>query len=604
MALVKNGMEEERAEETMTEIRSLLHLPVEKFARALENVENLSAVAKEKRFIAALAIGAFLGFVGAVGSALYTSVEVGKMSAIIQEQSRTIRELGFFGEQLAKSVHKWAEKEEEDRFMLIETTLLGSELDAATDELNMFVQAFYAALRHDIDAGLLPPRALKQAEEQIELYANNNHLTPVYPLATEMVSMPNSFIVGSKGLAILIHVPLVEDKDRDIRRLLLLDSAILSSDNDVIELAATHDYIAVNQKEDVHSVHSAADLQGCHKIQDTYLCKDQGLIDKTPASCVGALYYEDTQLAMNNCTLSDVHFHRPAIQINATAFLVDASYSNPTRVTKKCVGRNSENLRLVRPTPVAVEPGCTLFNPQFEAVAARATTTDAITRLHEYQLPGVKLATGEDGETHPLLDDAFGLDLQALDKIVQGYEVAENEGWREELEAFWLKHQVTLVGIAATIILIASLGIIGGLCRRYRCRKRSNGDDDGSDDDRRPPPPTTTPRRPQSDLEAGGAKKRLFAGYNSDVAAEETTDSDVLSSDTSTDSGADTINSPPKQVTIKGDGRTVTYRVTAKEDGSCVVAGPACSGPGEVAEGGQIADPEQGSGDHGAVVAP
>ncbi len=439
----------DKADAFLTRAKNLLDFPKRRLSQAVGKLTKMiSFEVQERQALLALAA---VGEVLAIGSGLYALEEVKRLNGIADKNAQHIKTLATDLTRLEELTDRWMKEDLISDHLADEAMAIGQELAAVTEHLDLVLEGIYAAKQHKLTSALVPPEVLIRMSDKVKEHAKYKKLTPVFDVRHHALDMPISYIMGTESLAVLCHIPMVEDKDSMVRKLYRLDSAVMQSRDRLVQIRPHKPYIAVDKREQKHSEHDLADLDLCPKMGTTYLCTERSIVYRESATCVGAVYFQNSALMTVACPVVDYELKLPAIQLTETEFMVAADQ----QTTMKCGERRPSFEHTKEDTRVTVPRGCTLSSPEFEATPAIMDLRQSINVSHELILPDY---VAVDATINSQLGDDLNLDILGdLDSIRESTDKVAKESTNGNASFVPLKGVYMGAGTGAMIVIFVAL---------------------------------------------------------------------------------------------------------------------------------------------------
>lgn len=514
--------------------------------------ENLlrfyGATAMEKRSATLFfgAVSAVMGSIMAVGSSLMAHNEINNMAKevrrIRKHENKMRGDMTKLGEGMKIIKGRSYEYHLEDQIVANLTLML----EPRILEFQEVLDGLYALKQHQLHPGLLPPEVLLEMQEELKRY-KDGEWHPIFSLKNELMSLPLSFIQGTRSLLIMIHVPTVSDSKSMMRKLYRLDSAVVESEDQLVRLISPRPYISVDKAWNIHQTMSNDDLASCHVIGKIHLCSDDNILLKKAIDCTSALFFGLTNLAVETCEAALVAEDMPAVQVNDTTYAI-----KPAVITTRCPGEEPKALTLSRVTRVQVNPECTVEGELF-TIAPRSPTVTPKVIAHRVLLPEVIVVNPPPTAKEVGAPD-INLDLFLNDFTGAGAgtddDYEEEEEKRLNWNSWWSAFLLGVLSFLSLVIITAlswacwRLGHKRGLKRQQMRRMNIEGEAGLRRADAKEP---KSRQRKVDNRQAGeGVVRADDGGFGSDGSSE----SDVADMGDGTGAGAESIigRRPPESV--------------------------------------------------------
>ena len=349
-----------------------------------------------------------------------------------------------------------------------ERTAAGLEARFLDEAVRGYIAAAYQALAGLLHPTFVGPEELREGLKRMEAEAAPRGMKPVpfeRPMET-FFSMPVSALINGTGLHLYVSVPMVPIAAPDFE-VLRLTAPPMAVDRDVfLELMPEKELLVIDQRRELHTELSAADLAACHRFQGTFFCQ-LATFQRGPRSCAAALLSGDKATAGGVCRKRVLR--RPAVVLPASngSFAMDVWSAEAQTVVTLCPGDQEQQMRRVEGRQrVAVGPGCVL----------RTSTT---TTFQASRLPEVQVATRVPHWLHEdLLEDVEAWEVAAYMADIMLEDVAVEFGHVRAAVSASRQWGTVKAGMLTILCVLGLTG--GGLFLRYlslwyKVRKERSG---------------------------------------------------------------------------------------------------------------------------------
>ncbi len=358
--------------------------------KSVGRLEKMTSLMEQR----SLAVMAAVGAVGMIGSAIYAAHEVMEMAK--RQRGMKIR-LAKLDEEMAalrEAFNKWSKTDFDMKLENVAVERLNQEILLAARRVDDVLSGVYATKQHRLHPSLVDVDALGDIAARVKSYMKRKGTSAVFGFKDELLNLPISYIQGSRGVLIMLHIPHVTDTTMAIRDLFHLDGAVLEGEGRLMRLQAREPYIAVNRKLMAHQTYTADEIQSCHKVSQTFLCTHDSIMLKTVASCTAALFKKDTEMATMYCERETIQTDQPVVQINASAYVINKGED----VTTRCPGKAPEFHHVSKPEVVRLEWGCTLHSKNFQITQPLKPYKELIQINHALRLLNVEMLSVDNME--------------------------------------------------------------------------------------------------------------------------------------------------------------------------------------------------------------
>ena len=438
---------------------------------AQQNLQLLIELAIRAKRFAGVLLG-LTGAVVAVGSAIYQAHQVTRLANDIGRVDHRVTMVVESQRKLENAIRQALELEKAE---IMEERLvyeLNGIYDHSAEMIESLITGIYAVRDHRLHPAVLPPQDLVEITKAVTDHKKKTGHATVFQTKLHLEDYPVSYILKEKGLIVLVHVPFVSDGEQMVRKLYHLQSAKFQSGKSFFDYHGDEKYFSINEKEEVFASHTVEDLMACQKAGTTYICTEQTMMHKTPATCVEALFRLDSDKVKDTCNKTHLGDKLKAFAVGPTTFV--ATESDTTRRT--CNG-NTKDYAVQANQQVQVHRGCIIRSDDY-IIAPPLTPTTPIRvaqhtlRFRMTELPGFAAYS-------PVLN--FSTDALSMGPVV------ETSSYMEDND------DKIIAGLGAALVLIIFAGL--GSCFCYRRHRRRQAKD--ARRERRPRRCESTPIRPR-----------------------------------------------------------------------------------------------------------
>ena len=420
----------------------------ERLKKADANLRTLTQFSdsRSKRFVTALAL---LGVTIAAGSAIWQAIQVDNTAKSISRVDHKVQQVIEDLYQMRVAIQAWehaAETEIMEERLVYE---LNAALDHAAEVIEELVQGIYSVRAHKLHPAILPPQDMVILSKKLKDRSSKLGHTPVLDAKAHLEDYPISYVLGDKGLLLLIHVPFVTDGRHMLRQLFQLQHAVFEYPDGFQELKGAETYIAVNKKEEVFSSHTLEELQQCHEIAQLRICTEPSVLYKTPSTCIEALYRQDHEKASQLCRKEPVKSSTPAFDVGPLTFVL----ANKQSVRSQCRGKMLTRV-IPANTTFTIPRGCSLESDDF--VLAPSYKTPKLMRIAIHQ-PILEPRIAGHEVLEAKLPEAVG-----KPPVIPTFDFSYKEGWTT----------MEVVAMTVTVLLLSTALGASICCVRTRCKRR------------------------------------------------------------------------------------------------------------------------------------
>lgn len=191
------------------------------------------------------------------------------------------------------------------------------------DALNTVIHAAQAAQQHRLAIDLLSAQELHQLYTDIQTKAETLHYTLLTRMATDLFQVEVSYLYDGETLMLLLHIPMVP-KQSLLTLYRLHPFPIPFSSDKALMPKPSSSVLAISQAPPwLTTTIELVDLLNCHRINSVHVCERHGILNRdTKATCLGALFENDVELAQTLCELELVPYQEYALQLESNWFLI------------------------------------------------------------------------------------------------------------------------------------------------------------------------------------------------------------------------------------------------------------------------------------------
>jgi len=405
---------------------------------AFEVEEDTSFRFRFRRFLGAVlgAIGGLL-FSGGLSSMFHSGVSASQMKAATEHTREAFNlhqeEINRLNETLKVSINRFNEAESEVEIVvgIMET---GLDLDENLDRVRDVRRGLSSLFHQQLDPGLIDPAVLRVAYESLVEQMRKQKSSPIFTdfIYLYSVDVSHRYLQDQLKIVVSVSVPGEQDGTR-LQVLRYLDFPFTLSypleDLEGSESAeANHEWrthyvmpVVENtllayrapssrQTSAVYKTITAADLQGCAKINGLYLCTKHNYVRSSPSSkCLSALHslrIDNPEMA-KYCTLQPAASEDMVLQESANTFRL---YSDrPEQLSVNCpYSQTSDRFDIHGLTRIQLAPGCVASVNDYVLEAETDTKVrGAPIEIKEFSLDEVVLSHDKRRNLAAMLDDPF-----------------------------------------------------------------------------------------------------------------------------------------------------------------------------------------------------
>jgi len=301
--------------------------------------------------------------------------------------------------------------------VLIISKLLNMEM-LIEDEIDRVWDAVQVAQQHRLSIRLIPAHKMAKLFGKIKRKAESTGNELLLDRSSDLYQIELSYCHDGEDIALVLHVPMAP-KSTTLRLLKFLPFPFSLSSKHFLMPQPTRRLLAISSDEPRLSMEfTEADLEGCHRVNNIYLCERQGtLMNRMDLTCLGALYGQRFRSAAELCDMKARPITEQVLQLNDNWFLVYAVQQFTAYITCRNA-TSSEHHFQVGVNKITVSPTCKVKLQDHVLYADTSLKdTNAIIQF-TFNLQDTPLASTEfddvettleelaqEGETDPTLDD-------------------------------------------------------------------------------------------------------------------------------------------------------------------------------------------------------
>ncbi len=311
------------------------------------------------------------GVIGLVGGATLLAGVVTMLfggSTPAWESSIVRHKIGAASLEHSNAIHNMAQRLDKvfhyDHFQLY-LNHMADHADRIQDLIYNLERAFYSLQRGQLDPLLVAPSDLQISLGKLEYLASSHEMHLAIRTVGDALLVPAFGLKTNSSLRIILPIPAYTSKLHLHRY--AGSPLIVAHHNGSRTLAAPqpqYTTIAVAARSSNHALLNKADLEGCFRIKDTYLCASLPLLFRREDSCLGSLFAANAKAIQDQCSFIPHPTPWHVTRTLASSFLI--SSVEDSSITAHCPNGDSTS----RPLPwgvslVYVPAGCHAQTPHF-----------------------------------------------------------------------------------------------------------------------------------------------------------------------------------------------------------------------------------------------
>ena len=183
-------------------------------------------------------------------------------------------------------------------------TKLRTQYEVLRDRYQRLESVMQQAHDHRLALGYLDMPTLRKIFNQAKFRAKQVNCVLLIRQPSELFQLELSYTYDGRQLLLMLHIPISQAEST--MRLYRLHRFPLPLSNDTFLIPAVEEHLLgiSNANHRFAIQYSLGDLSGCHQMGRTFLCNRNGMLFKYPEdTCLGSLYQQKYELAMELCTL-------------------------------------------------------------------------------------------------------------------------------------------------------------------------------------------------------------------------------------------------------------------------------------------------------------
>ena len=232
--------------------------------------------------------------------------------------------------------------------------------------------------RHEMPIGLLSPYDLTRMTSYLKNKPpKNGHY--LFTPEEAVRAAPVSWILNKNKLEVFIHIPTVHHHNESVRDLYRLVGAHLPGNKGLIQFLSPEDFISVSRDKQVHVPLTTSQLTECHKHGKLYLCERLDILYNKPSSCISALYYKDTKMAVDLCKLELVQRPASVLRVASHHYL----FKKGQKIVYHCGNIQPYIRPIKKDEEIKITPNCIVEGDGYKIYPKRFMRTETIAVSHQ-----------------------------------------------------------------------------------------------------------------------------------------------------------------------------------------------------------------------------
>lgn len=413
---------------------------------------GLNRFEDQAKDLAAILIGntkrAFLEGLGTIVSLFQSWVNRGSITDLQHNEDVLHKEIGTNRGLVGKAA-KTMGKLRDGGAADMEFMELSVEIQLGFEHLNAglreMVEAAFQAAQGEVHRVLAPAAVLEEIKSHVYTTGSQKKLDPVFTHAAEFIGSPKSVMLGERGLAVVLHIPMV-DQQTSVMTLYHLESVEVVREGTVERVQVEKPFLGKDVK-GWRVTLGADELALCNKIGELYVCYHNRQLRRGVFDCASSLF--DASQQGQWCSSITRKTSGSAITFMGGHYY----YGRARDVTMKC-GNESEDQDWRQVSYRPVPPICSAQGDDFVVLGGHSQ------RLKK-SLTKAFAAPRDPGNFNrlPVEEGAAGSSLRAVET---GLEIPAMEALRK---TDWTVQILMYAGIGLGVLVVALVGVIVFLWR-------------------------------------------------------------------------------------------------------------------------------------------
>ena len=285
-------------------------------------------------------------------------------------------------------------------------------------ELDKLWDAVQVAQQHRLSIRLMPASEINRLFQRIQSKAAASGSQLLLERPSDLYQIELSYCYDGEDVVLILHVPMAPQNTL-LRLLKFLPFPFSLSPQHFLMPQPSKRLFALSSDEPRLSMElTEADLEGCHRVNNLFLCERQGTLrNRMDMTCLGALYSQKFRRATELCEMKALPISEQVLQLKDNIFLVYATQQFTAYIT--CRNQTSSEFHFqTGVNSITVSPGCKVklqdhvlyadtalrdSNALIQFTFSTADTPFAADDFDNIDEALLELAT--DGDKDPTLDD-------------------------------------------------------------------------------------------------------------------------------------------------------------------------------------------------------
>lgn len=332
--------------------------------------------------------------------------------------------------------------------------------------LNTIMHAAQVAQQHRLAIDLLTAAELDQIYFNIQTRAEQLHYSLLTRMATDLFQVEVSYMYDGSTLMLILHVPMVPKQSYLTLFRLHPFPIPFSSERALMPKPTTTILAIALEPPRLTTTIELVDLINCHQINSVYVCERHGVLSRnSKATCLGALFENDLELAQTLCELELVPYQEYSLQLESNWFLV---YSTKMFTSfAHCLNGSAFELQVKAGiNKLFLDPACSTDLSELVLISDVSLHLDTSMKHFEWSQADLATFGVTDSDIADTIND---LDNLLIEQELLLSEVLAHKKMRARVPWVWIWTIIGIIGFLS-ILLITFFGL--GLNNFHRLRQR------------------------------------------------------------------------------------------------------------------------------------
>lgn len=332
--------------------------------------------------------------------------------------------------------------------------------------VNTVLHAAQVAQQHRLAIDLLTASEISQLYQNIQTRAEQLHYSLLTRMATDLFQVEVSYLYDGATLMLILHVPMVP-KQAFLTLFRLHPFPIPFSADKALMPKPTTSILAISMEPPrLSTTIELVDLTNCHQVNSVHVCERHGVLSRnSKATCLGALFENDLELAQVTCELELVPYQEYSLQLESNWFLV---YSIKMFTSyARCLNGSAFELQVKKGiNKLFLDPACSADLQELVLISDVSLHLDTSMKHFEWSQADLATFGVTDADIADTIND---LDNLLVEQELLLSEVMAHKKMRARVPWIWIWVIVGALGLLA-IFLLLFFGI--GLTNLRRLHQR------------------------------------------------------------------------------------------------------------------------------------